>query len=71
MVPSDTEVELAEYGQLVEIYVEAEVDYGYIYPFEGGPTITLRESMTTFVDTSPEFYEMNALTPFPRDPGAR
>jgi len=60
----------ARYGEVIDVIVEAEVEFGFLYPFEGGPTIVVRESVTTFIDSSPEFYELNPARPFPKDPGA-
>ena len=56
-------------GDIFEVAVIAEVQFGFLYPFEGGPTITLRESVRTYMDTSPEFLMLNPLTPLPADPG--
>lgn len=59
-----------DYGDVFEVTVEADVAFRFLYPFEGGPTITLRESVHTFADSSPEYYKLSTATPFPGDPGA-
>ena len=56
-------------GQVFQVTAVVDVNLGFLYPFEGGPTITLRESAHTFIDSYPSFYGLNAATPFPNDPG--
>lgn len=62
LVPNSDEVmNILRYGDIFEVIAEVEVEFGFLYPFEGGPTFTLRESYVTFVDSSPEYYELNNL----------
>ena len=68
LVPAD--VGNLRYGDVFAVTAEIDVEFGYLYPFPGGPTITIRESTYTFIDSSPEYYELNIQTPFPNDPGA-
>ncbi|MBC7236404.1 MAG: pilus assembly protein [Chloroflexi bacterium] len=70
LTPSLEDVSLLFEGEVFEVTAELEIEFGFLYPFEGGPTITLRESAHTFIDSSPSFYKLNAKTPFPQDPGA-
>ena len=67
--PSAQELEGMPYAEVFEVIAEVEVPLGFLYPFEGGPTFTVRESSPTFINSSPEYFEMNVLTPFPVDPG--
>jgi hypothetical protein len=69
LIPDVDTVRHLWYGEVYEVIAEVEVEFGFLYPFEGGPTITLRESIHTFVDSSPEYFDLNVVTPFPRDPG--
>ena len=57
-------------GTVFELVVTAQVELGFLYPLPGGPTITLRESAFTFVDSYPAFYGLVDYVPFPRDTGA-
>jgi hypothetical protein len=56
-------------GEILQVRAIAEVQFGFLYPFPGGPTITLEESVWTYMDTSPKFLKLNPLTPLPADPG--
>ena len=67
--PDASHLETMDYGDLFELTAEAEVELGFLYPLEGGPRITLRESYQTFIDSAPEYFELNVQTPFPKDPG--
>lgn len=40
-------------GALFELVVVVDVELGFLYPLPGGPTITLRESMITFLAPDP------------------
>lgn len=68
--PRIGEVQAIRFGEVFEVIVEAEVEFGFLYPFSGGPTITLRETASTFMDSAPEYFQLNVETPFPVDPGA-
>lgn len=62
LVPNSDEImDTLRYGDVFEVIVEVEVEFGFLYPFEGGPTFTLRESYVTFIDSAPEYYELNNL----------
>jgi len=41
----------------------------FVYPLFSEP-IPIRERVVTFIDSSPEYFELNVATPFPRDPAA-
>jgi Flp pilus assembly pilin Flp len=69
LIPDIETVRQLRYGEVYEVTAEVEVEFGFLYPFEGGPTIALRESAHTFIDSSPEYFGLNAATPFPHDPG--
>lgn len=66
---SEGELEGLTHGTVFEVAVEADLEFGFLYPFEGGPTFTLRESAMTFVDSSPDWLQINWENPFPSDPG--
>ena len=59
-----------EYGDVFEAEAEITVGLGFLYPFDGGPSITLRTSAVSFVDSAPEYYALWWEHPFPADPGA-
>jgi len=62
LVPNSDEImDTLLYGDVFEGIAEGEVEFGFLYPFEGGPTFTLRESYVTFVDSAPDYYELNNL----------
>ena len=69
LIPDVDTVQHLWYGEVYEVIAEVEVEFGFLYPFEGGPTIALTESVHTFIDSSPHYFELNVATPFPRDPG--
>ena len=57
-------------GAVFNVTVEARIALGYFYPLWDEPWIVLRESATTFIDSSPGFYDLATDVPFPQDPGA-
>lgn len=57
------------YGAVFKVAATANVRLGVFYPFQGGPTITLRASTVTFIDAAPEYYQLWWETPMPQDPG--
>ena len=56
-------------GQVFEVIAEAKIALGLFYPLDG-PSLTLREKAITFIDSSPDYFDLNLATPFPGDPGA-
>jgi len=56
-------------GEVIEITVEVLVPAKFVYPLYSEP-IPIRERVVTFIDSSPEYFELNVATPFPRDPAA-
>ncbi|MFH1086132.1 MAG: TadE/TadG family type IV pilus assembly protein [Chloroflexota bacterium] len=58
-----------QYGEVFEARAEVTVPLGYLYPFKGGPTITLAERTVSFVDSAPSYFQLWIEAPFPNDPG--
>ena len=69
VTPSQAALDALTYGEVFEIQVRAEARVGLLFPIEGLPRIPLRATYQTFVDSSPAYYKLNPLTPFPVDPG--
>lgn len=69
ITPDDRELDLMQYGDVFEVRAEAIVPLGFLYPFAGGNALRLVETHLTFIDSSPEFLELNMATPFPREAG--
>ena len=57
-------------GEIVEIVVEVRVPPKFVYPLFSGANIPIRETVVTFIDSSPEYFQLNVETPFPHDPAA-
>lgn len=69
ITPSEAELNAYTHGQVFEVVVEAEVPLGFVsFLSAGGRPIVLRETYETFIDSSPEFLELNVETPFPKEP---
>jgi hypothetical protein len=66
--PDPDDPSLPAWGSVFRVVAEADVEFGFIYPFDGGPTITMRESVCTFIDSAPPYYGLRSETPFPLDP---
>ena len=54
-------------GEVIEITVAVLVPPKFVYPLFSEP-ILIRERVVTFIDSSPEYFELNVATPFPQDP---
>jgi len=62
--------EYMQYGMPLEVVATVEVEIGLFYPLtlNGVARITLTESYQTFVDSSPNYFELNPERSFPIDP---
>ena len=58
-----------EYGDVFQVAAEITVGLGFLYPFEGGPSLTVRTTDVSFIDSAPEYYDLWWEHPFPADPG--
>jgi hypothetical protein len=55
-------------GATIVVTVEVKVPPKFVYALFSNSRIPIRETVVTFIDSSPEYFELNVQTPFPRDP---
>lgn len=51
--PDTAMLDIWEPGTVFELMVAVDAEWGFLYPFPGGPSYTLRESVWTFVGWDP------------------
>lgn len=68
--PSAAELNALPEGATIIVTVEVQVPPKFVYALFTDSRIPIRETVVTFIDSSPEYFELNVQTPFPRDPAA-
>jgi Flp pilus assembly pilin Flp len=57
--PTADVLDAMEYGTVFEVQVAAEVRFGFLYPFTGERTITVREKARTFSNIMPAYMDLS------------